>query len=99
MQIIPYKDKNINLVEFIYPKPKEKAHSNIDSLIKNIELKDNFKFGEYGDIRTNLLESLIRRNSDLLNIGISGKLGKNKQWDYFLGGEKNDYGLNISRSF
>ena len=82
-----------------YVKRPATGHEAIDNLIAKADAKDDFRFGKYGNIQTNLIKSLLKGDRDLLNIGISGKLGKSKEWDYSLGGGKDNYGFNISRWF
>ena len=78
------------------------GHDAIDKLIAKAKTKDDFRFGQYGDIKTNLIESLFKSGSnveDLLKVDVSGKLGKNKQWDYSLGAGKDNYRFGISKLF
>ena len=86
------------LFESIKNKPST-GHEAIDNLIAKAESKDDFRFGQFGNIRTNLIESLLKDNRDLLNIAISGKLGKSKEWDYSLGRGIDNYDFEISKTF
>jgi hypothetical protein len=77
--------------------------------VERIDYPEIFGGGSYGrhhgNIQTNILESLIKsklsdRNfEDLLNINISGRLGKDKNLDYNLSGSKGNIGLNLSKLF
>ena len=69
-----------------------------ERLKEKVESKDDFRFGQFGSIKTNLIESLFK-NRDLLNVEISGQIGKNKQLHYGLGGNKDNFGFGISKRF
>ena len=96
------------LQDLLYKSIKNKpstGHEAIDNLIakserlkEKVESKDDFRFGQFGNIKTNLIESLFK-NRDLLNIEISGRTGKNKQLYYGLGGNKDNFGFGISKRF
>ena len=80
-------------------------HEAIDNLIakadrlkEKVKSKDDFRFGQFGNIKTNLIESLFK-NRDLLNVGISGQMGKNKQLHYGLDANKHNFGFNLSKRF
>ena len=83
----------------------ENAHSSIDRLIDKTKLIDDFKFGQHGNIQTNILESLLKSQigsnnlEDLLKISISGKFGKDKGLGFGLEGSKGNIGLNLSKLF
>ena len=96
------------LQDLLYKSIKNKpstGHEAIDNLIakserlkEKVESKDDFRFGQFGNIKTNLIESLFK-NRDLLNVEISGRIGKNKQLYYGLGGNKDNFGFGISKRF
>tara|TARA_R100001082_G_C4314234_1_gene138214 strand:- start:70 stop:471 length:402 start_codon:yes stop_codon:yes gene_type:complete len=96
------------LQDLLYKSIKNKpstGHEAIDNLIakskrlkEKVESKDDFRFGQFGNIKTNLIESLFK-NRDLLNVEISGRTGKNKQLYYGLGGNKDNFGFGISKRF
>ena len=96
------------LQDLLYKSIKNKpstGHEAIDNLIakserlkEKVESKDDFRFGQFGNIKTNLIESLFK-NRDLLNVEISGRTGKNKQLYYGLGGSKDNFGFGISKRF
>lgn len=85
----------------------EKITSDLPGIFKeNQYLEDMLNFyGNQGNIQTNILESFIKSQSsdrnfeDLLNINISGRLGKDKNLDYNLSGSKGNIGLNLSKLF
>ena len=85
----------------------EKITSDLPDIFKgNQYLKGmlNF-FGKQGNVKTNLLESLVKSNlsdndfEDLLNVSISGQLGNDQGIDYNLRGSKGNVGLNLSKLF
>jgi len=96
------------LQDLLYKSIKNKpstGHEAIDNLIaksdrlkEKVESKDDFRFGQFGSIKTNLIESLFK-NRDLLNVGISGQMGKNKQLHYGLDANKHNFGFNLSKRF
>jgi len=96
------------LQDLLYKSIKNKpstGHEAIDNLIaksdrlkEKVESKDDFRFGQFGNIKTNLIESLFK-NRDLLNVEISSRTGKNKQLYYGLGGNKDNFGFGISKRF
>jgi hypothetical protein len=76
--------------------------------VEQIDYPKIFGGGSYGrhhGNQTNILESFIKSKSsdknfeDLLNINISGRLGKDKNLDYNLSGSKGNIGLNLSKLF
>jgi hypothetical protein len=83
----------------------ENAHSSIDRIIDKTKLIDDFKFGQHGNIQTNILESLLKSQmgsnnlEDLLKISIGGKFGQNKGIGFGLEGSKGNIGFNLSKSF
>jgi len=104
-----FKNQSLYVLQnLLYKSIKNKpstGHEAIDNLIakserlkEKVESKDDFRFGQFGNIKTNLIESLFK-NRDLLNVEISGRTGKNKQLYYGLGGNKDNFGFGISKRF
>ncbi len=83
----------------------ENAHSSIDNIIDQAKLMDDFRFGQYGNLQTNLLESLIGSSKgkggleDLLKLSLSAKIGKNKGTRLNMSGGKGNFGLTLSKLF
>ena len=83
----------------------ENAHSSIDNIIDQAKLLDDFKFGQHGNVQTNLLESLLKSTTgggsleDLLQLSLNARFGKNKGASLGLTGSKGNVGLNISKFF
>tara|TARA_R100000742_G_C4223246_1_gene46482 strand:+ start:89 stop:418 length:330 start_codon:yes stop_codon:yes gene_type:complete len=83
----------------------ENAHSSIDNIIDQAKLMDDFRFGQHGNLQTNLLESLIGSSrgkgglEDLLKLSLSAKMGKNKGTQLDMSGSKGNFGLNLSKLF
>ena len=83
----------------------ENAHDAIDTIIEQTKLMDDFRFGQYGNLQTNLLESLIGSSKgkggleDLLKLSLSAKMGKNKGTQLNMSGGKGNFGLTLSKLF
>ena len=83
----------------------ENAHSSIDNIIDQAKLMDDFRFGQHGNLQTNLLESLVGSSrgqgslEDLLQLSLSAKMGKNKGTQLDMSGSKGNFGLNLSKLF
>ncbi len=104
-----FKNKSLyELQKLLFKSIKNKpstGHEAIDNLIaksnrlkEKIESKDDFRFGQFGNIKTNLIESLFK-NRNLLNVDIFGQMGKNKQLYYGLGGNKDNFSFGLSKKF
>tara|TARA_R100000664_G_C2752696_1_gene139976 strand:+ start:1462 stop:1734 length:273 start_codon:yes stop_codon:yes gene_type:complete len=83
----------------------ENAHSSIDNIIDQAKLMDDFRFGQHGNLQTNLLESLVGSSrgqgslEDLIQLSLSAKMGKNKGTQLDMSGSKGNFGLNLSKLF
>ena len=83
----------------------ENAHDAIDTIIEQTKLMDDFRFGQHGNLQTNLLESLVGSSrgqgslEDLIQLSLSAKMGKNKGTQLDISGGKGNFGLNLSKLF